>query len=192
MRKIYSLWSESGGHAENLAFQAYQVANRIEDAFRARPVSSPRGGCVYSALLESYSAFRYVDRCWSIPVEFGAISPPIPRTAPARRTTSVDELLRRAVERGRGPALEQARKRLGARMSDGGVPSLKEMRLRAGMSQADLADKIGSSQPKIARLEAGKETNPSLRTCRNLANALGTDMNSITSALMKSIASACL
>jgi predicted transcriptional regulator len=66
-------------------------------------------------------------------------------------------------------------------MAGGDPPTLKEMRLRMGMSQTELATRISTSQPRIARLEAGKE-NPSLETAKKLANALDTDVNSIASA----------
>jgi len=49
---------------------------------------------------------------------------------------------------------------------------VRQRREECGMSQADLARAIGSSQPAIARLEAGG-TQPTLRTMRALSVALG-------------------
>lgn len=50
---------------------------------------------------------------------------------------------------------------------------LIEARTRAKLTQAELADKMGTSQSTIARLESGKAA-PSLSTLRRLANATGT------------------
>jgi ribosome-binding protein aMBF1 (putative translation factor) len=48
---------------------------------------------------------------------------------------------------------------------------LYQARLRQGLSQAELAAKIGTSQPVIARAESGKG-NPSLQTLLAMAAAL--------------------
>lgn len=45
----------------------------------------------------------------------------------------------------------------------------------AGLTQAELADAIGTSQPAIARLEAGG-VNPSLDTLARVAQALGLEL----------------
>jgi transcriptional regulator with XRE-family HTH domain len=47
-----------------------------------------------------------------------------------------------------------------------------EARKRAGLTQADLAERMGTKQPHIARIEGG-ETLPSLDTLNRLAAALG-------------------
>jgi DNA-binding XRE family transcriptional regulator len=54
--------------------------------------------------------------------------------------------------------------RLGAR--------LKELRLEAGLTQAELARRTGIHRPNIARVEAGRHT-PSLETLSRLATAIG-------------------
>jgi DNA-binding XRE family transcriptional regulator len=54
--------------------------------------------------------------------------------------------------------------RLGAR--------LRELRLAAGLTQAELARRTGIHRPNIARVEAGRHT-PSLETLARLANAIG-------------------
>ena len=54
--------------------------------------------------------------------------------------------------------------RLGAR--------LRELRLEAGLTQAELARRTGIHRPNIARVEAGRHT-PSLETLSRLANAIG-------------------
>jgi DNA-binding XRE family transcriptional regulator len=54
--------------------------------------------------------------------------------------------------------------RLGAR--------LRELRLAAGLTQAELARRTGIHRPNIARVEAGRHT-PSLETLSRLASAIG-------------------
>lgn len=54
--------------------------------------------------------------------------------------------------------------RLGAR--------LRELRLAAGLTQAELARRTGIHRPNIARVEAGRHT-PSLETLARIANAIG-------------------
>jgi DNA-binding XRE family transcriptional regulator len=48
-----------------------------------------------------------------------------------------------------------------------------EARTRAKLTQAELADKMGTSQSTVARLESGKAA-PSLSTLRRIAKATGT------------------
>jgi HTH-type transcriptional regulator/antitoxin HipB len=52
---------------------------------------------------------------------------------------------------------------------------VRRARERLGMTQAELASRIGSTQPAIARLEAGGVT-PSLATLRRIAGALGLEL----------------
>ncbi len=47
-----------------------------------------------------------------------------------------------------------------------------EARKRAGLTQQELAQKMGTTQPVVARLEAGN-SRPSLRTLERLAEATG-------------------
>ncbi|MBS3937519.1 MAG: helix-turn-helix transcriptional regulator [Peptococcaceae bacterium] len=49
---------------------------------------------------------------------------------------------------------------------------LKEIRATQGLSQAELAEKAGLSQPFIGAIEAGKKS-PTVRTVEKLAVALG-------------------
>jgi ribosome-binding protein aMBF1 (putative translation factor) len=46
-------------------------------------------------------------------------------------------------------------------------------RVRAGLSQAELAERMNTSQPFVARLESGR-TLPSMRTLLRIADATGT------------------
>lgn len=60
--------------------------------------------------------------------------------------------------------------------------SLKVLRLRAGYSQQELADKIGMRQPHICEFEAGKRK-PSADTLKKLSDAL----NVTADVILKSI-----
>ena len=52
------------------------------------------------------------------------------------------------------------------------VKSLIDKRLAAGLTQKELAEKIGTRQSVISNLEGG-EANPTLATLRKVADALG-------------------
>jgi ribosome-binding protein aMBF1 (putative translation factor) len=52
---------------------------------------------------------------------------------------------------------------------------VRQARERLGITQAELASRIGSTQPAIARLEAGGST-PSLDTLRRIAAALDLEL----------------
>lgn len=51
------------------------------------------------------------------------------------------------------------------------LPELRRYRLRAALSQRDLAKKAGVAASTVARIEGGHEVHPS--TMRKLASALG-------------------
>lgn len=57
--------------------------------------------------------------------------------------------------------------------------SLDALRLRAGLSQQQVADKVGSTQPYIARLEKGKVTDPGVKLVSKLAKALNVNVEEI-------------
>lgn len=50
--------------------------------------------------------------------------------------------------------------------------TLIDARLRADLSQAEIAEKMGTTQPAIARLESGRQV-PSTKTLRRYADATG-------------------
>ncbi len=52
---------------------------------------------------------------------------------------------------------------------------LRELRLQAGLTQAELAARVGISQPNVARLESGINP-PNLSTLRKIADALSADV----------------
>lgn len=52
---------------------------------------------------------------------------------------------------------------------------LRQMRLKAGLSQQQLATRLGTTQSAVARLESGT-TQPRLETVERLAETLGHDL----------------
>jgi transcriptional regulator with XRE-family HTH domain len=53
---------------------------------------------------------------------------------------------------------------------------LREARMRAGLSQGELARRTGTSQPAIARLESST-SNPTVATLRRLLRGMGFDLS---------------
>jgi transcriptional regulator with XRE-family HTH domain len=53
--------------------------------------------------------------------------------------------------------------------------TLKRLRSEAGLSQKELADKVGLTREHIARLETNDDVKPLWETVQNLAAALGVD-----------------
>ncbi len=53
--------------------------------------------------------------------------------------------------------------------------AVRAARRRAGVSQAELAERAGTSQPSIARLEKG-QVSPTVITLDRIARALGTEL----------------
>jgi len=78
-------------------------------------------------------------------------------------------------------ALSAARTRLAARLPEAGR-GLSALRLRKGLSQKQLAQAIGTSQPHIARIERGRD-NVLLATAVHLAQALEVNLIEVTEAL---------
>lgn len=81
----------------------------------------------------------------------------------------------------RRSALARARQRLGARLR-GQAGGLAQLRLLRGLSQKQLAEAIGTSQPHIARIENGRD-NVLLATANELARALEVQLDEINEAL---------
>lgn len=97
--------------------------------------------------------------------------------------TTIDQLI---VEFERDPAakeeLRRGRQWLAKTVLGDKPQSLRVLRLRKGMSQAQLADAIGTQQPHIARIESG-QADVRLETCRRIAQVLGVDLNTLDQAL---------
>lgn len=101
------------------------------------------------------------------------------------RHVSLDSLVDRAsADPKRRAALEEARGWLADTEYAAEGDTVRTLRLRKGYSQVQLAAKIGTSQPHIARIERGTE-NITIDTCRRLVGALGIDMNTLDDALRR-------
>lgn len=53
---------------------------------------------------------------------------------------------------------------------------LRELRTKQGLTQTELAKRAGWGKSRVCDLEAGRVPNPSLRTMRTIADALGVDV----------------
>ncbi len=60
--------------------------------------------------------------------------------------------------------------------------TMRTLRLRRRLSQAQLAEAIGTQQPHVARIEGG-QADLRLETCRRIAEVLGVDLNTLDLAL---------
>lgn len=78
--------------------------------------------------------------------------------------------------------LAEARREIGAAQLASGRVTLASLRLALGLSQADLAARLGTVQGAISRIEAGSQQ-PGLATLRRLSAVLGVDMNTLDKAL---------
>ena len=52
--------------------------------------------------------------------------------------------------------------------------NLKEKRIEAGLTQAELAEKVGVNQPQICKIERG-ESRPDVLTAKRIAKVLNID-----------------
>lgn len=71
----------------------------------------------------------------------------------------------------------------GTTLEGRGMDSLYDMRIRAGLTQAEAADRMGVTQGRISEWEAGRYV-PSTRSCVRLASVLGVDAGTIIAAVM--------
>jgi DNA-binding XRE family transcriptional regulator len=114
-------------------------------------------------------------------VFYGEFSPP--RALPLPNTKSLSDVLARFQS---NPAIAErmpeARRKLGGVLYAKGPATLASLRLRAGLSQAQLAEKINSSQPHIARIERG-QTDPGTDTVARIAEALGVEAAAVFKAV---------
>lgn len=83
----------------------------------------------------------------------------------------------------RAEAMARARKKIAALLADDEAPiTLAELRLRAGFSQAKLADALGNSQPSYSLIELGRH-DIMFATFEKLANLLGVSRDELAVAL---------
>jgi DNA-binding XRE family transcriptional regulator len=97
--------------------------------------------------------------------------------------TTIDDIV---AEFERDPAMREelldARRWVADTVLAGHPVTLRTLRLRKGLSQAQLAEAIGTQQPHIARIERG-QADVRLETCRRIAQVLGVDLNTLDQAL---------
>jgi len=85
---------------------------------------------------------------------------------------------REAADPGYKARMDQARKELAKDFEESVPPSLSQLRLRKGFSQAELAKKIATSQSHIAKIEAGS-VDLYLKTAIRLADALSISLDDL-------------
>lgn len=118
-------------------------------------------------------------------LEFVAFLEQVHQAALPRNTVDIDELVAEFERDDEGrQSIADGRRWVAERHYSEGPPSLQALRLRLGLSQAQLANVIGTSQPHIARLESG-QANAKLATLRRLADVLRVDMNTIDAAMRR-------
>lgn len=78
--------------------------------------------------------------------------------------------------------LAEARALIAAALYPGDDVTLKTLRLKAGLTQTQLAASLETSQPHIARMEMGRQ-DPVMSTCRKLSAALGVSLDTLSAAL---------
>ncbi len=100
------------------------------------------------------------------------------KTTPKRRSwESIKRTKAKGLTSAKAPASMEERRRgyREAREAFELSEQVRAARERAGITQAELAARIGSTQPAIARLEAGGVT-PNLATLRRIASALSLEL----------------
>lgn len=110
-----------------------------------------------------------------------------PRPIPLVGSVSVETLVKEAeADTNKAAHMQQARQRLAATLYADEPETLSALRLAAGYSQAQLADKAATSQPHIARIERG-QTDPGTDTIARIATALGVDEMRVFRAIRKQL-----
>lgn len=98
-----------------------------------------------------------------------------PRPVPLADTVSLESLIARcAVDAPLSAEMSEARRQLAGSLYADAPASLSALRLEAGLSQAQLAERVETSQPHIARIERGV-TDPGTETIARIARALEVD-----------------
>lgn len=92
---------------------------------------------------------------------------------------SIDDLVSTIQQQEGGEArLQRARQRLSSMLAAKQPQSIRTMRLNAGLSQTQLAELTGLSQPQIATIER-PISNPTIDTLKKIAEALGVRVSAV-------------
>ncbi|MBL4778722.1 MULTISPECIES: helix-turn-helix transcriptional regulator [Ralstonia] len=92
---------------------------------------------------------------------------------------SIDDLVSTIQQQEGGEArLQRARQRLSSMLAAKQPQSIRTMRLNAGLSQTQLAELTGLSQPQIATIER-PNSNPTIDTLKKIAEALGVRVSAV-------------
>ncbi len=97
---------------------------------------------------------------------------------------SIEDVLKSVIDTETKALLPDARRRFATarQATPDRAERLSDLRLEAGLSQDELAAKIGTSQPRLSLWEAGKEK-PSFDCLLRLQSALQTDFNRLMAAI---------
>jgi len=104
----------------------------------------------------------------------------------AQQTDALDALMQSlsAEDPAFGDMLIEASKELALLATDGeGRPTLTSLRMSAGLTQKQLADKISQKQSNVSLMESGLRVNVQRETMKRMCSALGCDMNTLDAAI---------
>ena len=97
---------------------------------------------------------------------------------------SLKDVLAEAKAKDKTGALAEARKELAkVQLSTGAKLGLRQIRLGAGLSQAEFAARLRTSQSYVARLEQGAIANPKLERLAQMADILNVSLENLSQAL---------
>jgi len=117
------------------------------------------------------NVFAFVDQVVHAPI------PP--------RYREIDEVIReREANPRRAAALERARQRLAYKVrSDNGSTTIAKLRLGIGISQAKVAELLGTSQSSYSLIESGRRPDIMLSTFAKLAGIFGVSLDEFAAAI---------
>jgi DNA-binding XRE family transcriptional regulator len=130
---------------------------------------------VFSDLPTSTSLAKVIYASFEVPPQLQAIPGAI----------DVDDLVTELEQSpASAAAIAEGRQWVAETFYEGAEPSVAQLRLKKGWSQAELARRAETSQPYIARLELGK-VDPQISTVRKLAIALGIKVETMVHAISR-------
>lgn len=146
-------------------------------------------GLSASSMRTLSSSVEYVDSAADLPIGSCTESAQVYQFSVPSTLEVLPKRVRRVSERMtalekdpvRAALLAEARKELSAELLGKDGVTIRSLRMAKGMSQAMLADMIGTKQPHVARIESGQDI--FMSTARKLAAALALDMNGLDTAL---------